>query len=280
MVSLTESPTPLGAADQVAITISVGPEVPFGPLTASWHGLAASAGLIVGLFTAAAAARRRAGIDDETLLSGTVVMIAAGIVGARLYFAAQADRSAFSEPWRLATDTTGFAFYGSLIAGLTALVLFLRRRGAPVSAYLDVVALAFVPAMAVGRVGDLLIGEHLGPRTGLPWGVEYTSSNAEVPALNTAFHSGALYEILLTSVLLPVAIVVWRRKGRAGDVFWSVLGLYALGRFIVFFWVSDVPVVALGLSNAQLTSLALVVVAVAGALVGHRSSARSAPSSV
>jgi phosphatidylglycerol---prolipoprotein diacylglyceryl transferase len=254
----------------MAISIGVGPEFSVGPLTASWHGLAASAGLMVGLAVAVSVARGRRGVDREILLSGVLVMVGAGLVGARLYYALQADRSSFGEPWRLVSETKGFAFYGALMAGLAAFVVFLRRHGAPVRVYLDVVAVGFVPAMALGRVGDLLIGEHLGGRTGLPWGVTYSSADAEVPAVGVAFHSGALYEILMATLLVPVAVAAWRRRGRAGDVFWLVLGLYALGRFIVFFWVTDVPDVALGLSNAQCTSIALAGFAAGGAVMGRR----------
>jgi prolipoprotein diacylglyceryltransferase len=51
---------------------------------------------------------------------------------------------------------------------------------------------------------------------------------------------------------------------------WLVLRLFGAGRFLEFFLRSASETVALGLSSAQWTSLALIAVATAGALVTTR----------
>jgi prolipoprotein diacylglyceryltransferase len=66
---------------------------------------------------------------------------------------------------------------------------------------------------------------------------------------------------------LAVFAVMWPlrdRLPRPGDLAWLVLGLFSLGRFFEFFLRSDSPQLALGLSNAQWTSLALVAAVVVG----------------
>jgi phosphatidylglycerol:prolipoprotein diacylglycerol transferase len=128
------------------------------------------------------------------------------------------------------------------------------------------VATAFPLGMAVGRVGDLLNGEHYGPETNLPWGVTYTSPEAHVPQTGVAYESGALYEVGFAAALALFALLIRRSLPRPGQLLWLVLGLYSLGRLLIFFVVRDVPVVALGLRQAQWTSIALMVVAVAGGL--------------
>jgi prolipoprotein diacylglyceryltransferase len=54
------------------------------------------------------------------------------------------------------------------------------------------------------------------------------------------------------------------RTRRDGDLAWLVLGLFAVGRFFEFFARSDSPGLALGLDNAQWTSIAMLVAVVAG----------------
>ena len=85
-----------------------------------------------------------------------------------------------------------------------------------------------------------------------------------------AYHSGGLYEVLLA---IAIVIAIWplrHRLARPGDLTWLVLGLFAVGRFFAFFLRSDSPQLALGLSNAQWTSIALLAVIVAGRTLAVR----------
>jgi len=253
------------------MTISLPPEIDLGPVTVAWHGLLTAVGLILGMLLAERFAKARS-LDPAPVLGMTVALAVAGLVGARLFYLAQADPARLVRPWSGGAE--GFAFYGALIAGMPAAALYLRLTGRPVLRYLDVLALAFPVGMAIGRVGDLINGEHYGPPTGLPWGVTYTNPASHAPETGVAYHSGALYEIAAVSVLAVAAIVLARRLTRPGDALWLLLGAYSAARFVVFFWVRDVDVVALGLRQAQWTSLALI----AAALVGWAASRVSSDS--
>lgn len=256
------------------MTIGLPPEIDLGFMTIAWHGLLTGAGLILGMLLAERFARMRS-LDPAPVLGMTLVLAATGLVGARLFYLAQEDPGRLLQPWSGGAE--GFAFYGSLIAGVPAVALYLRAAGRPVLPYLDVIALAFPAGMAVGRIGDLINGEHHGPPTGLPWGVTYTDPASHVPETGVAYHSGALYEIVAVALLAAAAVVLARRLRRPGDALWLMLGLYSAARFVVFFWVRDVDVVGLGLRQAQWTSVALVAVALAGWAAGRVSGARPAP---
>ncbi len=67
----------------------------------------------------------------------------------------------------------GFAFYGALIAGALAVGAYLWRAKLSVP-YLDALAAGFPLGMAVGRIGDVINGEHYGPPSADPWGFRYT----------------------------------------------------------------------------------------------------------
>jgi len=70
--------------------------------------------------------------------------------------------------------------------------------------------------------------------------------------------------VLLATMIL---IAIWplrHRFRRPGDLAWLVLALFAAGRFFEFFIRSDSPQLALGLSNAQWTSVVLLAIIAAG----------------
>jgi phosphatidylglycerol:prolipoprotein diacylglycerol transferase len=248
------------------MTLSLPPEIDLGPITIAWHGLLTAVGLILGMLLAERFAKAR-DLDPGPVLGITVVLAVAGLAGARLFYLAQEDPGRLIQPWSGGTE--GFAFYGALIAGGPAAALYLRLTGRPVLRYLDVVALAFPAGMAIGRVGDLINGEHYGPPTDVPWGVTYTDPASHAPETGVTYHSGALYEIAAVAVLAVVAVVLARRLTRPGDALWLLLGAYSAVRFVVFFWVRDVDVVGFGLRQAQWTSLALIGLALVGWAAGR-----------
>jgi prolipoprotein diacylglyceryltransferase len=87
-----------------------------------------------------------------------------------------------------------------------------------------------------------------------------------VPSALVAYHSGGFYEVVLGLVMLAVVWPLRQRLRHPGTLFWTVIALYGVGRFVMFFWRSDSDTLALSLSTAQWTSLALVVAAVAALL--------------
>lgn len=256
------------------MTIGLPPEIDLGFATIAWHGLLAGLGLIAGMFLAERVATARR-LDPAPVLGMTLVVAASGLIGARLYYLAQRDPARLLEPWSGASE--GYAFYGSLIAAVPAAAVYLRLTGRPVLRYLDVLAIAFPVGMAIGRVGDLINGEHYGPPTGLPWGVTYTNPAAHVPETGVAYHSGALYEIVAVVAIAAALLLLAPRLRRPGDVLWIGLALYSTARFVIFFWVRDVGIVGLGLRQAQWTSLVLLAAAAAGWATSRHVTTRTGP---
>lgn len=118
--------------------------------------------------------------------------------------------------------------------------------------------------MALGRLGDVVNGEHYGPPSDLPWAIVYTHPDAGVPSSAVAYHPGGLYEVVLALAIAPLVWWVARRARRPGLVLWSAIGLYGAGRFIMFFYRSDSDTLVAGLNAAQWASVFLVVTALAG----------------
>ncbi len=247
-----------GAVEQLrlaSITLDLAPSFDIGPVEVAWHGLMIAVGMALGTLLIVRLAPLR-GLDRDRALDGTVAIALAGVVGSRLFFIVQDAPADLVQPsaW---IGTRGFAFYGAMIAAPMATWLVLRGTKR-VRDYLDLYALIFPLGMAVGRVGDLLSGEHYGPPTSAPWGFIYPDPDSETPLRDVAYHAGAFYEILAAAALFAV---VWALRGRfkvPGVLACTVIAGYAASRFVIFFVIRDSPEVALGLRQAQWTSLALV----------------------
>lgn len=241
------------------ISIGIDPTIELGPVTLAWHGITIAIGILVGSWFAARLARER-GFPSDPLYGIGVVIALAGLIGGKVFFLFESGKITDPSEW---ISTRGFTFNGGLILATVAIAVYLWRTGVGIS-YLDVVALAFPIGVAVGRLGDVINGEHYGPESNWLLAVRNTHPDASTPDPNLAYHSGGLYEVLIA---LAIFAIVWprrRRFTRPLTAVWTVLGLFAAGRFFEFFYRDDSENVALGLNSAQWTSVALIAISLAG----------------
>jgi phosphatidylglycerol:prolipoprotein diacylglycerol transferase len=107
-----------------------------------------------------------------------------------------------------------------------------------------------------------------GTPTTLPWGVIYTNAASYAPTDGVPRHPDQVYELLGDLVIAAVLLRLQRRIAMPdGTLFLMYLVLFSVLRFFVFFVRGNVPVVALGLKNAQWTSLVILAVAIPAFLV-------------
>ncbi|MGH2763928.1 MAG: prolipoprotein diacylglyceryl transferase [Thermoleophilaceae bacterium] len=242
------------------ITIGIDPTIEIGPITLAWHGLMLAVGILAGGLAAAYDAHRR-GLEPERLYAIGMIVVAGALVGGRAFFLLEHGRLDDLGAW---FSSTGFTFYGGFIAAALGIAYYVRRERLGRS-YLDAVAAGLPLGIAVGRIGDVINGEHYGPATDFFLGVRNSHPDALTPNPALAYHSGGLYEVLIGLVVFAIAWPLRKRLRRPLALMWLVIALLALGRFFEFFLRSDSDDLALGLEVAQWTSLALLAVAAAGA---------------
>ncbi len=246
------------------ITVGIDPTIELGPFTLAWHGLTIAAGIALGTLVGGRDASRR-GLDRDPAYVMAGIVALAALVGGRLFYLA--EQGELDEPGRwLAAN--GFTFYGGVIAAAIALPVYLRTQQLS-PRYLDAAAVGLAVGVAVGRLGDVVNGEHYGEPTDFLLGVRNTHPDALVPSPDLAYHSGGLYEALVGLAIFALAWSLRKRLDRPLAMVWLVLGLFGVGRFLVFFARSD-DQLALGLSTGQWVSLALVAIAVGGAWTSLR----------
>ena len=206
------------------------------------------------------------GFSDDVVPSVAMWAIPGGIVGARLvhvvdnwsYYAA--NPSLIPAIW-----SGGIAIYGALAGGLVAGATYAALKGIPVRRLLDIAAPALILGQAVGRIGDLINGEHFSTSADLPWSIVYT--NPASPGYGRPpSHPAVGYEMLADLLLFGLLYGLRGRLRPDGSLF----TLYALGyaaiRLPLSFLRLDSYSAALGMNQQGWISL-LVLLAASATLV-------------
>ena len=243
------------------ITIRLDPFIHLGPLTIAWHGLTIAIGVWLGCLLAVRWLRER-GLATDPLYALAGILTVGGIVGGRLFYLAEHGGPLLG--------STGFTFDGGVILAVALLALYVWRRGLD-PLYLDAIAAGLPFGVAIGRIGDVINGEHYGARSDFFLAVRNANPHALTPNPAYAYQNGGLYEVILGLLIFALVWPLRHRVSRRLDLVWLVLALFSAGRFGEFFLRHDSPPLALGLDNAQWTSLViLAVVALAWRLARRR----------
>ncbi len=195
--------------------------------------------------------------DAVGMVAVAVVM---GIIGAKLWHVIDTPMEFRDLGWRVLWDSAGFAWFGGLVFGISALVFqgWWARIGGLRT--LDLAAPAAAIGYGIGRIGCFLSGDGCyGLPTNLPWGMSFP--NGIEPTL-VRVHPTPLYEF---AAGLLIGWWLWRRGGKphgTGAIVGQYLVLSGIARFLVEF-IRRNPKVLWGLSNAQLASAGSVIAGIA-----------------
>jgi phosphatidylglycerol:prolipoprotein diacylglycerol transferase len=265
----------------LTIVIDLNPNLfRIGPFLITWHGVFA----VLGILTAARLGLwllEKDGIDTSRSADGVAWMVVLGLVGARLLYVWENFRLfAGGQILRVfALTEGGISQWGGLFGAMVGAYVWARRGRFSYWKLIDASGAATMIGLAIGRIGDVINGEHHGTPTIAPWGVEYVNP-ATLGEPGVVVHPEVAYEMVLTLLLLGALLPFHQRlKARLPDgvLGLAYLGLYAIGRFFLSFYRTD-PAVFAGLRQAQLASLLMVVIAaVAIPLLFRRARAAGRP---
>lgn len=125
------------------------------------HGLLAAVGIFAGYWVLRRGAERR-GIPLASMERGLLWAVPAGVIGARADFVLSHLGQFHTIGSVLAIWQGGLALFGGLLAGTAAGLVVLRRDQIRFGPVLDLAGPAIAIAIAIGRIGDLLLTDHLG----------------------------------------------------------------------------------------------------------------------
>ncbi len=230
-----------------------------GPATLRPHGVLIAAGFLAGARLMQRYTRPR-GVPDEALWGVLGWALAGGLAGMRAAWVLGHWRELDGIGEALAIWRGGMSLFGGLIAAVATGGIVARREGLQVLPLLDMASPGLAVGIAIGRVSDLIVADHLGKPTSLPWGFRYVGADHPLqgaPPIGAVVHPVALYDLILTTVLL-VVLLRFARSPRATGSTAALFALwYAGGRFLTDFLRTD-PVRLAGLTGSQLTALVVI----------------------
>ncbi len=225
----------------------------------SW-GLLLALSFVVGIWLSIRRGRRR-GIEPDTVLDICFAVMVSSLIGVRLAYVL--THLSQYDPWYriFFIWDGGLTLYGGVILAIAAVWWAARRRGIPFLRIADVLAPGVMLGIGITRIGCFLAGCCFGKPTDLPWGVHFPPTcRAGTEFGAQALHPAQLYSSAVAFGVFGLLIWLEKKPARPGTTFGRFLLFYGLTRFLLEFtrYIEPTQVIALGLSNNQWISLALV----------------------
>ena len=227
-----------------------------GDLSVSSYGVMMGLAFIAGGFVGRWQFGKR-GVRPDFVWGLVIAAIIGGLLGAKIHYLI-----IHPEAWpEDILSRSGLVWFGGMFGALLAAVLVTLVSKQRLGAVMDGSAFAMAIGYAVGRIGCFLVGDDYGTPTDLPWGMAFPEGS---PPTSVAVHPTQLYETLASLVIFALLLWVFSpRFKREGALVFVYAILAGIERFLVEFIRTNDPV-ALGLTQQQWISIALVVVGIAG----------------
>lgn len=249
-----------------------------------WYGLMYAVAFVTAFRYGVVAHLSRYGIDRALMERVTGWTILFGLIGARLYYVVQSDLAYYLQnPVHIfAVWEGGMAFFGAIGASSLTLFVLSRRWGFSFWMALDAGAFFATIGQPIGRIGNVINGDILGPPSTAPWAMAYTNPHAIlqpgfalcVPGTScTAYQPAAVYEAIGTLIILGILLLLRRRHVAVGAIGISYVALYAVCQLVIFHWRAAMPTYH-GLAQAQWTAVATLLIAVPALLLLWNASGR------
>lgn len=252
-----------------------------GPISVHWYGIIFVAAILAAYQMTVLGARFR-GLNDEFVADLSIVVVIAGILGARLYevFILQHDRLDYylANPGKiLATWEGGLAIHGGVLGALLIGGIYVWRKKQSFWQWADVIAPGLILAQGIGRWGNFLNQEAYGSPA--PAGLVNAMPawlREGMTIEGVVMHPTFLYESLWN--ILSFAILHWvlrKRNPPVGVVFSLYLVLYNIGRVTIESIREDSSYIFGHVRIAQLMALVQIIAGI-GFLLWHYRRAKQA----
>lgn len=265
--------------------------IEIGPLAISPHGIGVALGFFVGARLLVRRARAAGGPPEADLWNALFYALLGAMVGARVGYVlghvpeltdGGRDPLGLLRVWE-----GGLSLLGGITGGVLAALPYMWRRRMGFWRTMDLAAPGMALGIFVGRIGDLLIGDHLGTPTALPWGwrcLGEVGGEAPTPAsiyrqalaegappslgcFDLTLHQTALYDFVSAGVLL--AVLLWLARTKRNPGFLILLWALWYGTMRIALDFLRVDRRYLGLTGSQILALGVVAVS-AYLLARHR----------
>ncbi|CAN5667228.1 prolipoprotein diacylglyceryl transferase [soil metagenome] len=253
--------------------------IDLGPLAISPHGIGIALGYLIGAQLLVRRARAQGGPDEADIWNALFYALIGAIVGARVGYVlghlpevtdGGADPLGVLKVWE-----GGISLLGGITGGILGALPYMRKRRMGFWRCLDLAAPGLALGIVIGRIGDLVIGDHLGTTTSLPWGWRCLGQGGAPPTgadvyraaleqgsppslgcFDLRLHQTAVYDFVSTALLLVLLLWLGKRARNPGLLTLAFATWYGTLRVITDFLRVDRRY--FGLTGSQILALAVV----------------------
>ena len=249
------------------VEIDIAPNLFSGSFVVSWHGFFTFIAVVTAVVLVARWAPLR-GIDPDDILSIAIWAIVGGVVGARVVHVIDNWTDLYQDnPVQvLYIWNGGIGIWGAILGGFLAGAAYSLLKKHPVGVIADLTAPVMLLSQTIGRLGDIVNGEHCAKATDLFFGFVWTHAETAARSCASGFGTIEAQPVIAYQMIwnLLALAVIWRLRGRLkpdGMLFVLYLALYSVGRFAISFARED-RIWALGMQEAHYVALLVLAVTV------------------
>ena len=199
-----------------------------------WYGIIIATGIVLGISIANYNCKWRE-IDYDNLLNIVLLSLPIGIIGARLYYVVfefENYKNNIIEAFNIRHG--GLAIHGGLIFAIGTALIYTKVKKLPFIKFADVAAPCIILAQGLGRWGNFFNQEAHGDVVSYEFIKHFPmfiqkGMNIEGIYYNPTF----LYESTWNLLVFIILMGILRKSKKNGIVFFTYIGLYSIGRFII-----------------------------------------------
>jgi phosphatidylglycerol:prolipoprotein diacylglycerol transferase len=206
-----------------------------GPIAVHWYGIIMGSAVFLGLWLAMREAKRQ-GLNPDIFVDLVLWAVPISILGARAYYVIfEWDYFGTHPGDIIAVWEGGLAIHGALIGATLTGIVFARVKKISFLKLADMAAPSLILGQAIGRWGNFMNQEaHGGPVSEAFISIFPQFIQAQMFIGEQYYHPTFLYESIWNLLVLAVLLVLRRQNWiNRGEVFFSYLMMYSIGRFFI-----------------------------------------------
>jgi phosphatidylglycerol:prolipoprotein diacylglycerol transferase len=199
-----------------------------------WYGILIAIGMTLGILLANYNCKWRE-VEYDNLLNIVLLSIPIGIVGARLYYVVfefENYKNNILEAFNIRNG--GLAIHGGLIFAIGTALIYTRIKKLTFVKFADVAAPSIIFAQALGRWGNFFNQEAHGDFVSYEFIKHFPIFIQKGMNIDGLYYNPTfLYESAWNIIVFIILMVILRQSKKNGIVFFTYIGLYSIGRFII-----------------------------------------------
>ncbi len=193
-----------------------------------WYGLIITSGILLALIYCCYLAKKQ-NLDYNIVVDVALYGIPISVIFARIYyviFSWDSYKDNLLDVFKIWNG--GIAIYGAIIGAVITAFVYCKAKKVNVLKVFDICIMGVIIGQIIGRWGNFINVEAYGTQTTLPFGMEIYENGKLITV-----HPTFLYESLWNLIGFLILIFLQKKKKFDGQIFYSYLVWYGIGRFFV-----------------------------------------------